>query len=62
MKINWKLRFQNKVTLISIIIAMVALVYQTLGIFHVAVPISQDVVIQWIGEVINRREIGRAHV
>ena len=53
MKINWKLRFQNKVTLISIIIAMVALVYQTLGIFHVAVPISQDVVIQWVGEVIN---------
>ena len=53
MKINWKLRFKNKVTLISIITAMVALVYQTLGIFHVAVPISQDIVIQWVGEVIN---------
>ena len=53
MKINWKLRFQNKVTLLAIITALVALIYQTLGIFHVAISISQDAVIQWVGEVIN---------
>ena len=42
MNINWKLRFQNKTTLTAIILALVALVYQVLGLFDVVPKISQD--------------------
>ncbi len=50
---NWKLRFKNKVTLLAIVAATVTLVYQTLGIVGVTVPISKDVIMQLVGEVIN---------
>ena len=53
MNINWKLRFQNKTTLTAIIIAMVALVYQVLGLFDVVPKISQDELTTVIGMVIN---------
>lgn len=53
MKINWKLRFQNKTTLTAIILALVALVYQVLGLFGVAPKISQDALTTVIGMVIN---------
>ena len=53
MNINWKLRFQNKTTLTAIILALVALVYQGLGLFGVAPTISQDELTTVIGMVIN---------
>lgn len=53
MKINWKLRFQNKTTLTAIILALVALVYQVLGVFGVVPKISQDELTTVIGMVIN---------
>lgn len=53
MNINWKLRFKNKATLLTLILAIVAFVYQILGIVGVTVPISQDQVTQIIGLVIN---------
>ena len=53
MKINWKLRFQNKTTLTAIILALVALVYQVLGLFGVVPKISQDELTTVIGMVIN---------
>ena len=53
MKINWKLRFQNKATLTAIILALVALVYQVLGLFGVVPKISQDELTTVIGMVIN---------
>ena len=53
MKINWKLRFQNKTTLTAIILALVALVYQVLGLFDVVPKISQDELTTVIGMVIN---------
>ena len=53
MKINWKLRFQNKTTLTAIILALVALVYQVLGVFDVVPKISQDELTTVIGMVIN---------
>ena len=53
MKINWKLRFQNKATLTAIILALVALVYQVLGLFDVVPKISQDELTTVIGMVIN---------
>ena len=53
MNINWKLRFQNKTTLTAIILALVALVYQVLGLFDVVPKISQDDLTTVIGMVIN---------
>ena len=53
MKINWKLRFQNKTTLTAIILALVALAYQVLGLFDVVPKISQDELTTVIGMVIN---------
>lgn len=53
MKINWKLRFQNKTTLTAIILALVALVYQVLGLFGVVPKISEDELTAVIGMVIN---------
>jgi len=53
MKINWKLRFKNKATLLAIILAAIAFVYQILGIFGVTAPISQDQAIQISGLIIN---------
>ena len=53
MKINWKLRFQNKTTLTAIILALVALVYQVLGLFGVVPKISQDELTTVVGMVIN---------
>lgn len=51
--INWKLRFKNKATLIAIIGATVAFIYQILGLVGVVPPISEAEVNQVIGLVIN---------
>ena len=53
MNINWKLRFQNKVTLTAIVLAVIALVYQVLGIFGIVPAVSQDTIVQLAGAVIN---------
>ena len=53
MNINWKLRFQNKTTLTAIILALVALVYQVLGLSDVVPKISQAELTTVIGMVIN---------
>lgn len=51
--INWKLRFKNKTTLVTLATAVVALVYQILGIFGVTPSISESNVIEGIGLIIN---------
>lgn len=53
MKINWKLRLQNKATLTALIMALVALVYQVLGVFGIVPRVSQDQVTTIISMVIN---------
>lgn len=53
MKINWKLRFQNKTTLTALVLALVALVYQVLGVCGVVPRVSQDQVTTIISMVIN---------
>lgn len=53
MNINWKLRLQNKVTLSAIVMGVIALVYQSLGMFGIMPTISQDMVVNWAGMVIN---------
>ena len=44
--INWKVRFKNKVWLTAFISFVVSTVFQFLGMFEVAVPITQDHVMQ----------------
>ena len=53
MKINWKLRLQNKATLTALVMALVALVYQVLGVFGAVPRVSQDQVTTIISMVIN---------
>lgn len=53
MGINWKLRFQNKVTLTAIVLAVIGLVYQVLGLFGVVAPISQEAIVTVAGSLIN---------
>ena len=53
MKINWKLRLQNKTTLAAIVAAIIALVYQVLGLIGVVPAVSQDAVMQTASMVIN---------
>ena len=53
MKINWKLRLQNKTTLLALIGAVVALVYQVLGIFEIVPAVNEDSVISAAAVIIN---------
>lgn len=53
MKINWKLRIKNKAVLVAIILAVVAFVYQILGIVGVTPSISQSDITKVIGIIIN---------
>jgi phi LC3 family holin len=53
MKINWKLRLQNKTTLVALIALCVTFVYQLLGLFGVVPSVSQDEVINTIGLLVN---------
>ena len=53
MKINWKVRFQNKVTLTAIVMAVVALVYQVLGIISVVPAVAESTIAEVAGMVIN---------
>lgn len=45
MKINWKLRGQNKVTLVSIMGVVIAFIYQVLGMFGIVPKVSENEII-----------------
>lgn len=51
--INWKLRLKNKTTLIALIAALAALLYQVLGAFGIAPSISENTVLEIAGLVVN---------
>ena len=53
MKINWKVRFKNKTWLITFLIAVLAFVYQILGMFDVVPPVTKDMATQLITIVVN---------
>lgn len=53
MNINWKLRLQNKATLTTIVLAVVAFIYQMLGLLGVVPSISQDTIVNLVGLIIN---------
>lgn len=51
--INWKLRLQNKATLVTLIGGLVALVYQILALIGITPKVSESDVINIFGMVIN---------
>ena len=53
MKINWKLRLQNKATLTALVLSLISLIYQVLGLFNVIPPISESEVVNIVGMIIN---------
>ena len=48
MKINWKLRFMNKASLLSLLSIIVAFAYQIASFFDIVPPVSQEQTIQFI--------------
>lgn len=53
MKIKWKLRLQNKATLIALVMAVIAFVYQVLGFAGVVPAISESQIVECAGVLIN---------
>ncbi len=53
MGINWKLRLQNKATLTTLLLAVVAFVYQVLGILGITPAVSQDGITNLVAVIIN---------
>ena len=51
--LNWKLRLKNKTTLIALIGALAALVYQILGAIGITPGISEDTVLEIAGLAVN---------
>lgn len=52
-KINWKLRLKNKTILLALTTCVCTFVYQMLGILGITVPISEDVMVQFISMGLN---------
>jgi len=50
---NWKLRFKNKATLLTLLVTIIAFIYQILGIFGIVPSISQDSATQIVTLVVN---------
>ena len=44
--INWKLRLQNKTTLVSLIVIVISFVYKVLDLVHVIPPFPQDQLVE----------------
>ena len=53
MRINWKVRFKNKTWLITFLLAILAFLYQVLGMFDIVPPVTEDMATQLIAAVVN---------
>ena len=53
MRINWKVRFKNKTWLVTFLIAILAFVYQILGMFNIVPDVTQDMATQLMAAVVN---------
>lgn len=53
MQINWKARLKNKAFIVSMVTALVALVYQILGLFGIVPGISEAAIIKAIMLLVN---------
>lgn len=52
-KINWKVRFKNKTFVVAFVTALVAFVYQLLGLLEIVPPVNQDSLMQTIMLIVN---------
>lgn len=52
-KINWKLRFQNKATLVSLVILTIAFVYDALAILDITPRVSEGQVMELFNLVVK---------
>lgn len=53
MNINWLLRLKNKATLSTLIVLAITFVYQVLGLFGIVPGVSQDMMVQLTGIIVN---------
>lgn len=53
MGINWKLRLKNKVTLLTLLVALVTFVYQVFWCFGVVPSVSQDMAMNMVTMAVN---------
>lgn len=53
MKINWKVRLKNPVFWLTVIPAVIALVYTVLGLFGVVPTLSEDVLVNAVTAIIT---------
>lgn len=53
MKINWKVRLRNKTWLLAMSAAVMAFVYQLLGLLGIVPAVSEDQLTQLVGLAIN---------
>lgn len=53
MKINWKVRIKNPVFWLTVIPAVIALVYTVLGLFGVVPTLSEDVIVNAVTAIIT---------
>lgn len=53
MKINWKVRFQNKTWIVTFLAAILTLVYQILGLLGISPSLSQDALTNILMMVVN---------
>ena len=53
MEINWLLRLKNKATLSALIPVVLGFVYQVAAILGIAVPVTQDALVQVLLLVLN---------
>lgn len=53
MKINWKVRLKNPVFWLTVIPAVIALVYTILGLFGVVPTISEDTLVNAVTAIIS---------
>lgn len=53
MHINWRLRLQNRTTLLALAGAIIALIYQALAMLGITPSVSENQVTEWIGMLVN---------
>lgn len=53
MKINWKIRLQNKAWLLSMTVTLIAFIYQVLGLLGIVPAITEDQLTQLATLIIN---------
>lgn len=53
MKINWKVRFKNKVWLGSFISLVIGFIYSMLGLFDVFPPVTENAILQILNQILT---------